>query len=352
MKILIVTHHYPPEVTPRAFRAHSLVEGFKSLGCDVEVVTRPESTLSAGIPNSRGLGLNSMQRLRVALGRGVKFFFPGGKELKYFPYYLAKLRGKKVDLVISVGLPFMTHLVVATLACLGTFNRTRLIFDYGDPYSFNPAGGFCFYGKVVEGLALRFCDLVMVPTPLMASEFKIQFPQAKVAVVPQGVDLKGFTTVDYKKNKIPTFAYAGILYKNLRFPRGFFEYLCELESDFRFIVYTDVNNSETMGLLEPYLSRLKGKLVVIGPLNRDECVYELSKKDFLINFENLNSIQSPSKLIDYGLAKRPYLSISMKQLDFSCFESFLVGDYLGFRLKDLDEFDQTLIAKKVMDMAG
>ena len=53
----------------------------------------------------------------------------------------------------------------------------------------------------------------------------------------------------------------------------------------------------------------------------------LASLDFLINFENIGSRQSPSKLIDYLLCGRPVLSLRSFQLDTSLVDQFLEGDY-------------------------
>ena len=41
----------------------------------------------------------------------------------------------------------------------------------------------------------------------------------------------------------------------------------------------------------------------------------MSKMDFLINLENLNKEQSPSKLIDYAISKRPIFSFNQNNFN-------------------------------------
>jgi hypothetical protein len=50
---------------------------------------------------------------------------------------------------------------------------------------------------------------------------------------------------------------------------------------------------------------------------------ELSKSDFLVNIDNAESVQSPSKLIDYKIAGRPILNIKKGKIDEKIVDEFL-----------------------------
>ena len=128
----------------------------------------------------------------------------------------------------------------------------------------------------------------------------------------------------YEQNNVPTFAYSGVVYKNLRDPNRFLEYLSSLSSDFKFVVYT-----ASYPFFYKYKEKLGDKLEIRERITRDKLLYELSKMDFLINIANLFGVQQPSKLIDYALTKRPILEISsnFNTKEMSAFNDFFKQDY-------------------------
>ncbi|MDH3752104.1 MAG: hypothetical protein OEU40_16095, partial [Gammaproteobacteria bacterium] len=64
---------------------------------------------------------------------------------------------------------------------------------------------------------------------------------------------------------------------------------------------------------------------------------QMARMDFLVNFENVGSTQTPSKLIDYWLCGRPTLSLRSFELDTSLVDQFLERDYRNAFLIDQPE---------------
>ena len=77
-----------------------------------------------------------------------------------------------------------------------------------------------------------------------------------------------------------------------------------MNDDYRFHIYS-LSQKE---FLFPFVEKSRGKIVLHDPLSRDALLSKLSEMDFLVNFEYDPLVQSPSKLIDYGLTKRPILN--------------------------------------------
>ncbi|MEZ4854417.1 hypothetical protein [Flavobacterium sp.] len=75
----------------------------------------------------------------------------------------------------------------------------------------------------------------------------------KIVVIPQGFDFKNVKVGEYKKNDIPTFAYAGNLIKNGRDITNFLEYLESQNLISKFIVYT-----KSFSFFEKFIQPLKG----------------------------------------------------------------------------------------------
>ena len=105
-----------------------------------------------------------------------------------------------------------------------------------------------------------------------------------------------------------------------------------------------------MECLEPYLGILGEKAIIHQLVPREECVYELSKCDFLINLENIGDNQEPSKVSDYYLTGRPICSFCPSRFDPEVFEEFLRGEY-GSALKvDIGKYDINRVARAFLSL--
>ena len=74
--------------------------------------------------------------------------------------------------------------------------------------------------------------------------------------------------------------------------------------------------------------------------------------DFLINIKNINNSQTPSKLIDYSISKRPILSISDEFVEVEDFRHFVDGDYSNRLIVDnLDSYKIENVAQAFVNLA-
>ncbi len=344
MKITLVSYHYAPEITPRAFRATSIYETLVSKGFEVELIIPP--CTKTGVESER-----SSSVFRSLLRKLVEKVLPGGKDLKYFSYFISKLKNKETDLLISIGLPFSVHLAVAVARCMFNLKAEKVIFDYGDPYSQNPIGNYCFYASSIEKWALNYCDYILTPVENSIKSFESIAPSnCKIRVIPQGFKLNGNALSVYKKNTVPTFCYAGILYKGIREPNSFIEHLSELKEEFNFIVFTDTGCSENLSILKQFPKKMRGRIQVKPLISRNECLKELSKMDFLVNFANEGGLQQPSKLVDYTLSKRPFITIRNRQDNFSEFDQFFGRNYSSYVPMDISKFDQNKVVDQILSL--
>ena len=81
------------------------------------------------------------------------------------------------------------------------------------------------------------------------------------------------------------------------------------------------------------------KLLIKSPIDRESLIHEMAKMDFVINFDNDNAIQRPSKLIDYAMSRRPILSFNHQTFRSEDFQAFLKGDYSAQYHVDLEQYD-------------
>ena len=253
------------------------------------------------------------------------------------------------NVLISVGMPYPIHWGCAFAKLKYSENFPNIwIADCGDPYMGNKMVKRkpFFYFKYLEKLFCKAANYITIPIEESKSSYFPEFNN-KIRVISQGFRMdKCIADNVYKKNSVPTFAYAGTFYKDIRDPRNFLDYLCTVEFDFKFILYT-----ENASLLVPYQNILKDKLIINNYVDREILILELAKMDFLINFENGTNVQSPSKLIDYALTKRPILSIPSGSLNIQLVKSFFEYDFAGqLELKDLDKYNIKNVARQFEDL--
>ncbi len=365
MKILMVSYFFYPEITPRAFRTYELAKEFTRLGHEVTVYI-PEHDFNYGdLKKSTGIILkeippgfllertskpadgkdpgrfydrkagkkrNFLKFLKPLFGVFYNLVYVEKAAAEYFyPVYdsLKKDRGG-YDLLISVGLPFSAHFG-CFLALLKNKSLARVkIAEYGDPFSLSVHKWqfrYCKIYKFIEKLVLTRFDFVTVPTTDMAVLFRELKEPGRIKMIPQGFDFSGIKLAEYKKKQVPTFAYAGIFYPDIRNPDKLFEFLSNLQIDFRFHVYTDISESASMDCIKPFTKKLGEKLIVHDSIKREELNFELSKFDFLVNIRYKTDYQIPIKLIDYALAGRPVIELSQDWIDEERLVRFINGIY-------------------------
>lgn len=360
-KVIITTYFFPPDNTPRAFRAFELAKFFSQSGHNVSIFVpdndqdfseletqhnfkvikvRPGILINKLVKASNKKVNQHSSALKSAFKnlKEIGSYFVGNKDIEYaFTLYKSLLQKvEDYDHIISVSLPFSV--------CLGTalFINSKQpkgtsIAEFGDPYYYSPFFKRFVLHKYLQKWAIKKHNYVTIPTPKFLKDFTPFKEESKVSIIPQGFDFSSTKTAKYEKNISPTFAYAGIFYEGERDPREFLEFLSALpELNFKFYVYTDLLGKVNHGykLAEAYKQKLGNKLILHDLIPRDECIYELSKMDFLINIETPTA--SPSKLIDYKLTGRPTLQIDKKGTYKSDFHSFVRNDYSQDYSKNLD----------------
>ena len=93
------------------------------------------------------------------------------------------------------------------------------------------------------------------------------------------------------------------------------------------------------------------KFEVNDYIPRLDLLYKLSSVDFLVNIENSTKVQTPSKLIDYGLIGRPILSVNPKSLDKNAVKEFLDGNYSKqFIIANHNDYDIVNVANQFLSL--
>ena len=318
-KILIISKVFFPNISARANRTTQLALEFARLGHEVTVML-PDLDVDyyRDYSSKTGIVFKTYGQTTWKPIKGDSFFkrVLARLSLMVFEYpdiqltYMVKnaLRNETgYDLLISVAVPHPIHWGVAT-AVKRNNNLCRVwAADCGDPYMGCRTDTFkkLFYFKYVEKRWCKQCNHIVVPVEEMRFDFYPEF-RNKIEIIPQGFDLNEVDIKPFKSNDIVTFIYSGT---------------------------------------------------------------EMSKADFLVNFDNVianntsdkssssindnrksaNTAYSlPSKLIDYSIVNRPVLSIG-HNLNEPVIMEFLDRNYSHkMALPELSNYDIKLVAQKFL----
>ena len=363
-KILIVSPSFYPQLAPRAFRTTELVKELARQGHQVTLFTHRDDTMHKSFEKDgviiKDLGKLKFKKIRYdqqnkylsLFNRGVRrlilqlFEYPDIELMFLVNKALKAERG--YDLLISVAVPFPIHWGVAKALSKNKGITKKWVADCGDPYMGNKSDSFrkVFYFKYIEKWFCRKTDFISVPTEGAVQAYYPEF-HSKIKVIPQGFNFDEVVLYNGAvKNDVPTFAYAGSFEPGIRDPRQLLSFLNTYSGDYKFIIYTTNTN-----LVTPYIVNLKNKIEIRPYVPREELLFELSKMDFLINFNYESQSQTPSKLIDYMLVKRPVLSINAGELDRSLVAEFLNGNYTRQTIiKDIEQYNIKNIAQNFIGL--
>lgn len=369
-KVLIISHFFYPEITPRAFRTTELVKGFCKKGWSVDLIVPNKKVykekkvilnnfnlIYADEPekqhNSKDNKVtNKVSKARAALKRIVFYFFPPEIFLYYNKGITQRLKqiNKNYDKIISISHPLSIHLSLAIASITNKkIKKAQKIAEFSDPPFKGNYKSVLFTNYIFIIWFTKLFDLFVVPVKEAVPKFKCFKDITKIRVIPQGVFFEEFKTCPYKKNRIPHFSYAGSFYKELRDPSYFFEFLKGIDNEFRFDLYLPQENYFKPKILD-YANQIKGEIRIFDFLPRQELISVLSKNDFLINFDNENASMSPSKLIDYAITKRPILSFNKGSFDGDVFKAFLEYDFTHQIHIDVNKYDMNHITDNFIEL--
>jgi hypothetical protein len=364
LKILIVCRDFFPIISPRSFRSTELAKEFSRQGQTVNVLTifrkdgykdfireNPEIQISMMPPllfrEIEVSGGHLSQLFKKVLRRLMVLLFEYPQIELMFKVSRCLKNVDDYDLMISVATPHPVHWGIASARKKGHMIARVWIADCGDPYMGDTNDSFRkpFYFKYLEKWFCRKADYLTIPRIEMKDNYYPEFHN-KIIQIPQGVNFEDFNTAVYKRNDIPTFAFAGNFIRTTRNPSHFLDFLASLDFMFRFVIY-----AKNHDLVKPFVKRMESKLELHDFIPRKELVYELSKMDFLVNISFDRVHQSPSKLIDYTLAKRPILLLASDNVDPYLINDFLSGKYeKQFKPYNIEDFNIKTVAGKFLQL--
>ena len=339
-RILILSASFYPTNSPRSFRTTELAKEFARQGHRVKVITPRNAEFhdpfekEYGVviehlgnprwkaPAIKGRGLQRIIRRGIVRFSKLLFEYPN---IQYYGMVKKALRKESShDLLVSIAVPHPIHWGVRASKPQSRKVCRTWVADCGDPYFGQENDSFKvpFYFAFIEKWFMRQADYITVPTVGAMDAYFPEF-RSKINVIPQG-----FRFEDHQKlqeeihNSIPKFAYAGGFIKGRRDPSEFLALLHKTSIDFEFHIFTN-----TPQLIDHKISASDKRIFVHDPVPRKELLEELRVMDFLVNFENVGSRQTPSKLIDYLILGKPVLSVKTGRLNKEHVLEFLSGSY-------------------------
>ncbi|WP_435415570.1 hypothetical protein [Polaribacter aestuariivivens] len=359
-KIVIISKMFFPENAPRAQRTTELAKELAKRNFNVIVyaplqkfnVLEYEKEHSLTLKNISSLKyLNKLTKSKPKVLRGLDYLlkktieYPD-IELFFKPLEILK-KEKNVHTVISIGMPHTLHWGTAwAKKKLKNKFPQKWIADCGDPFMGNPINKPFFYFKYLEKFFCKNADFITIPI-LEAKEAYYPAYHSKIKIIPQGFNLSDIIVKNNTpQNNIPTFCYAGSIYLKHRNPSVFLDYLAGLTIDFKFIVYTNAT-----AFFQKYKHKLGDKLVIRKYIPRLELLDILQDMDFVVNFENNTTLQTPSKLIDYTLINVPILSINCVNFNDSHFKEFIKKNYTNrLIVKNVSQYDIKNVGDKFVNL--
>ena len=359
MRILIITYYYSPWPNPRAIRWTALSNAFASQGNKIDVLCKSKNG-EISISDNNAINLYYTDKSKK---RGERFYNDENycknffvykykatilKLLKiihsltwkkiYWPdhaclwYFRALKVGKKLlnnnqyDLIISVSLPYTSHLVALKLRALQP--NTRWIVDIGDPFYFlssTPTNNHSIYSKLnyySEKNVLYSADSISVTNSAVAVIYRDLFPECenKIHVIPPVLGASNKVCNPFFKNKEKIIlVYIGTLYRNIRSPVPLLKILEYLDK-------TELHNKLELHIVgtikdcEKYFSGNKNinrNIFLHGVVDNKVVNQFLYDDVFLINIGNKTSYQLPSKIVEYISSGNPIINIYSNEHDSS-----------------------------------
>jgi hypothetical protein len=363
-KILIISRTIYPSQLPRSYRATELAKELARQGHEVILYSVLGNYNYSRFENDNTLKVKSIGTPLFATlnsdDRGRRDFFDRvlgrflGRLIEFPDIELAfriprLIKNEiEVDLLITVAVPFPLHWGAALAKTVNpTIFPKVWVADCGDPYMGNMVSKKpFFYFKYVEKWFCKQANYITVPIKEAIAGYYPEYHH-KIKIIPQGFRFdKADLNATTPNNPVPTFAYAGTFYKDIRDPSQLLEYLSSIVTNFKFIIYT-----KNKRLLNPYINRLGNRIEIREFVSRDVLLKILSTMDFLVNIDNGTSIQSPSKLIDYAIINRPILSITSDLVDKNKIDLFLKGDYSErYVVDNIEQYKIENVAEKFLSL--
>lgn len=359
-KVLIITSWFWQNKSPRSHRSVELARELVKQGFEVHVLCDDETSINRIIENAIGVKVLNFEKIsffqRIPTNKLGKFIYKIANVLVNYPEinYFFQIRKKfssfeSYDALITISAPFSIAWGVASFSKIDIKKKFKVwIADFGDPFMYSTALKYrpLFYFHFFEWNVLRKVDFLTVPFEDMKRFFYKRFIH-KIKVIPQGVSLD-VKIETYKKNVPIRIGFAGRIYPGKRDIFSLLDYLILKKFDFEFEIFTDQPELYTK------YNNPEKKINFRNYIEREKLIQELSRLDFLIavDLDEISDRTSaiPSKIIDYGLAKRPILKYQHSKLPIEKVYNFMNYNFYDSYNIDITNYDTRTVTKKFIEL--
>ncbi|WDR02351.1 glycosyltransferase [Devosia algicola] len=351
MKILVISHSFSPDLTPRAFRWAAIADQLAKLGHKVHILCAAQSSVPDGGDFVVHRVADRIQRTRASATRGTPMDIATDRSAThirswakklirrlwrglYWPDYAcgwvipAAARARELqtrynfDHIITTSHPFSGHLV--WLLAGNDKKDVDWLVDIGDPYSLmaEPAPyNRYLYGWLsawAESRVLRRATRVSVTTETTAELYRYNFQSVRgsIGVIGPLLSLPATPIVPTRTGPPTRVVFVGTLYRDLRNPTAalqHFEALAKAYPDRHYELHFYGAVNDCGDILAEYVARLPHLVIVHGLVPREVAAKSMADADALLNIGNHSTTQLGSKVIEYVAVARPIINIvSMK----------------------------------------
>ncbi|HHV81291.1 TPA: glycosyltransferase family 4 protein [bacterium] len=399
LKILIVTHYFPPLNKMGSLRTYSWAKYWSRMGHEVCVLTTkkevfdgisnldiddlesvnieevpywyfsvPKTSRNTQMKDSRNRELSDINKLKSSIRRLRSFTgsIPDIHDLWIIPGVINALRiyGKwRFNIVVSSYSPPASHIIAGILKRrLGIF----WVADYRDLWYGNHVQSsrwpFSILEKNIEDFWVKKADLITVVSEPLAKKLKNRFGENKVIVVENGFDLEDLGKIEkeniFSEDGKIRIVYTGTIYPNKRDPSPIFEAVnilrnvgFDIEKKLEIIFYgSDLGNLRQ--LIDKY--QVANIIKTPGLVDRKTSINAQRSADVLLFLEwedpSVDGILT-GKLFEYMFSGKPILGIGItsKSLAGKIIEESGTGMALGKDVGKIAEVLTKLINGEVLN---
>ena len=255
--------------------------------------------------------------------------FPSLYDSSMVDAYLEELkqinREHKIDVIISVTYPFLTHVVA--LKYKEQNPQVKWLTYTTDPLAYNEANPIAPWKKrnaiKIEKKVYETCDNCIVTEELFDNVVKdYGIDQKKVLVLPYLVETENVPKVERKtEHERAQVLYAGCLFYRVRDPRTMLSVFSKLNTVDLCLYVTGDRQCRKM-----LKSEFPSNIHINGLVPREEYFKLLSQADILVNLSNDAKLQAPHKLMELISTGKPIINFYYhKNAGFRIIERYPLG---------------------------
>ncbi len=380
--ILVVSYSFPPMETANSFRVASLVKELSKQKYDITVVTRrgknqPAYQIYEGhkvyrvydclnliknfssISNSNNKEILTQKIYAKIIKRtynllvksiywpdfAFMWIIPASRKIRQL------IANDEYDAILSISIPFASH--VAAYLALEVDKEMKWIVDMSDPFYLleeTPPNNTALYRRKnlkIEKLVYKRANRIVIPTQLLDTYRKGVFISTgdKVVGVETAITMPEiaeypFPHKYFSKEQL-NIVYSGTFYRGIRNPEVFLQVASALKiSGIDIVFHIFGNLNDCVEIVGRYTN--KENIRYHGHVSVVDVHSVTSNCDFVVNIDNNNNYQIPSKIVQYMYFCKPIINFVFRR---DTMLKQMMSDYPSSLILDVKEPKSKLVEK-------